>query len=551
MMQPNVSTRQTLGKKTLGEVSTNTTNTSKTDMDYRHINPDYWVKTFRKRFSHFRMFLDNFDEKTTISLQRKIKLLNGDNEVFFGAHCTHIVTSKPFYEEPSTKGVANVLLPKDANQENQENRPIQSIANSTDLKTTLPKKSYVAKDPSHQAFFDRANQLGMEVWSLSKMLCISHALLHKPISGTPANNRGGRAEDLDKLLMEEKRYGVSTGQRNGQAPRPTFVAFNDHYIKVEDVTGVHRPILVKEYTQPTFDPATPENYRIYPWPKLYVRVDEYGRSPFTLPESTQQLSRKNTRTMGATTQQQQQQIPLQQQPTITITPDVSNTKSLNKAMYNTTNLEYNQQHHPSNTQTNIIKEEEDRQIPDQVHTPSASIDTITSSSASQLTSRTSVFTSTNYSQQYRSTNTPFTNSTTLNTSDKSSMAFQPSGQPLSESMSRLGRRIVTNQRIPHHQTNKINSGIIDSSTKKADGGGVKGLRSAVLAKATYDQAERRKKDLARRTAKENTKYCENCNVCYDELEKHQQEESHQAFVRDKNNFKALDMLLETTRRTHR
>ncbi|SAL99769.1 hypothetical protein [Absidia glauca] len=513
--------RHYVPKKTLGEVSTNTTTgttststSTKMSTTDRRINPEQWMKSNRKGFVGFKMYLDSLDDKTNNSLARKIALLGGNCEVFLNQKCTHLITGKPFYEDPPTKD----------NDGNQENAP--SGAAIDDAKAmTVRKTPYVAKDPSQQAFFDVAHTLNLQVWSVPKAFCVISALLNKSsVPGLSSNRGGGTAiENLDKMLMEEKRYGVNTGQRNGQAPRPIFIPFNEHYIKVDDVTGVHCPILVKQYKSPTFDPATPVQDRLYPWPKLYVKTDPLARSPFVFPNPIHPSAKKTADDIGgqpspSQNQEQQQQIPRKDLDSFA-TPTPAATK------HNQPNYDTPADQHP----------QDDNHEP----SPSPFVDTIGPASLdrSHMSSRTplsTTLTTSNYSQPSKSASTTLTNATAvaLNTSDKP--AFHRSGPPLSENMSRLGRRMVSNQRRDTTTT-----------TKQV----AKELRSAVLAKTAHDQAERRKKELVRRTARDQSKYCENCGTCYIELEKHQQEESHQAFVRDKNNFKDLDFVLESTRRT--
>lgn len=287
------------------------------------------------------------------------------------------------------------------------------------------------------------------------------------------------------MLMEEKRYGVNTGQRNGQAPRPTYIPFNGHFVKVEDVTGVHCPILVKEYRTPTFDPATSRNDRLYPWPNLYVKTDPLARSPFVFPNPTHPSAKRtanNNNTVAPSLAQQQ--IPKKEVDSYaTPTPVVISTK-----------------HDPLTCNTT----EQQQPLQENLE-PSPLLDTIGPASVdlSNISSRMPLSTTTlitsHYSQPSKSASTTLTNSTALNTADKN--AFCRSGPLLSENMSRLGRRMVSNERRDTAPTKQM----------------AKELRSAVLAKTAHDQAERRKKELARRTA--HTKYCENCGTCYTELEK--------------------------------
>ncbi|KAI8097491.1 uncharacterized protein BX664DRAFT_326499 [Halteromyces radiatus] len=612
-MQQNISLRQRLTKKTLGEVSTNTITTTTADVstsDFRQVNPEYWSRTYRKAFPTFRFFLDNIDDKFKKSLERKIKLLGGFTDFFYSNKCTHIITSRAFVEELPTKDAGEPLQPMETNQRGNDQENVQPINNPDiiDASTsTVNKKRIIAKDPSQQDFFDKASAMNVEVWSLAKMLCVVSALMNKPAIHSPSINRGQRHENLDKMLMEEKRYGVNTGHRSGHAPRPVYVTFNDYYTKVEDVTGVHAPILVREFPSPTFDPQTPENARAYPWPKLYLK-QENGRSPFTPPEQpnhsssqpqqTRHISKKPvcaTTTVSLHHQQQQQQqeeIPLQQNRHLTNTmlpPNaiaIKNTYIPPNTNFTVKNDHPQQQQQQQQDQSSMPQspcQPQDNnsnspKIDNQENNPSADTILHASPDISQLTSKTpyttTIFPSTMNTSQ-STNNTQRSKLTSMHrthqdgTSDKN--GFSKNGTPLNENMTRMDRRMISNQR--NSRVNASANHILGATTAAANantvattsatsaspattgvtttGSQATPLRPAVAAKLAHDQAERKKRELTRRLAKENAKYCENCVVVYQDLEKHLQEESHLAFVRDQNNFKELDMVLATTRRLHR
>jgi hypothetical protein len=110
-------------------------------------------------------------------------------------------------------------------------------------------------------------------------------------------------------------------------------------------------------------------------------------------------------------------------------------------------------------------------------------------------------------QRTKSTTTNPTNSqVTPHTPSGSSAFVRRPGAPLYENMSRMDRRMVNNER----------KGLQQPADGLKNPGG---LRPAVATKAANDQAERRKKDLARRMARENSKYCENCVAYYQDLDK--------------------------------
>lgn len=144
---------------------------------------------------------------------------------------------------------------------------------------------------------DKAQKLGIRVWSLdSKHLFISwepspirphpispltqpppslelqRKILKTLFADDPAAPQApaltptpGTAGDLPLLLRTEKVFGLTTGD-----PRADFHCFRAHYLLVEDSTGTHRPLIIKEYPRP-------ESKEV-PWPKL--RNNRPGLCPF-------------------------------------------------------------------------------------------------------------------------------------------------------------------------------------------------------------------------------------------------------------------------------
>lgn len=330
------------------------------------------------------------------------------------------------------------------------------------------------------------------------MLCVVSALMNKPASHAPGLELGARHETLNKMLLEEKRYGVSTGYRNGQAPRPTYTTFNDYYAKVEDVTGVHCPILVKEFPTPTFDPDTPENERTYPWPKLYMVTDAQVRSPFSPPDRSRQQQQAKEAIIPTQQQQQQQH----RQHVSSAAPAHIITATSKPCIPSNTILAHNKHQFPyqQNNAQYLDQENNPMQL-DVVH------DTLGPASVDQSihTSIKTPFTTMSTNLSYLTQRTKST--TTTNPTHSQATPHTPCA-PLYENMSRMDRRMVNNERKGSQQ-----------QPGKEDLKSLGGLRPAVATKAAHDQAERRKKDLARRMARENSKYCENCVAYYQDLDK--------------------------------
>lgn len=78
---------------------------------------------------------------------------------------------------------------------------------------------------------------------------------------------------LGNLLQEDKLFGPSTGTNSdAQSKRPHFVPFTGFFLIVEDATQAHRPPICKQWTKDTKKPAE------MPWP--YFKQTPKFRSPF-------------------------------------------------------------------------------------------------------------------------------------------------------------------------------------------------------------------------------------------------------------------------------
>lgn len=92
------------------------------------------------------------------------------------------------------------------------------------------------------------------------------------LNGHSSGHRTERAHqrELARMLEEEKRArnGGAAGGSSGQNPQPVFVPFKHYYFSVEDASGIHRPVILKEFRKDEY-PS---------WPIL--RKSPKGKSPF-------------------------------------------------------------------------------------------------------------------------------------------------------------------------------------------------------------------------------------------------------------------------------
>ncbi|KAJ3295579.1 hypothetical protein HK104_002525 [Borealophlyctis nickersoniae] len=141
-------------------------------------------------------------------------------------------------------------------------QPIAKQLNSLGAKTSV----FFDKDVTHRIIPDgapKSEKLGIKVWNLTKFMSVINSL---------APQRAATPRGLEDHLREERIFGPATNRAPGKAEQ-YFRIFKHRYLIVEDMTGVHSPILIKEYKDPTDSPYPP-------WPRLYF-VNRQGRCPFT------------------------------------------------------------------------------------------------------------------------------------------------------------------------------------------------------------------------------------------------------------------------------
>ncbi|KAI8073815.1 hypothetical protein BC940DRAFT_363776 [Gongronella butleri] len=541
--------RARTNKKVLGELPTNTA--AAPEVDVRNVQPEYWLKKYRGVISSFVFFLDMPDTSAKKELIRKLELLNVKCEFFLSKKCTHIITSKAFHEPfvNSADDTPDAL--------NQENKPTEQPETHTE------KKRLRAKDPAQQEFFDGLMQLNAEVWSLTKSNCIVHALIHK--NNKASQSRRVRPDNnLEKILMDEKKFGLSTSQLEKHDSRPQFVPFKGYYCLVEDVTGVHRPIAVREYPRP--DMSIPPKNRLYHWPCLKLTDD--ANSPFPMIESTVPpgapgaAAAANTDANAAKPQQphgravdtsahrqQQQQQQQQQQPSqnasLQADPSAPPAAATAQAPQGPTPMEVDTPHASGGGDAPLASIDISLVSKTQGHTTTHL--TSTANTAMTMTHPTTMPTTT-------TTTTTLATPGTASGSKPWQKGFAAPGArrtataTMLDNFSRMDRRTISHTAPkPANHDNGDASDMAKTGDKRL----ATAPRPAKRAKLNHNRDERQILQMQRQRALANGKYCENCHVHFQQYYQHYASESHQAFLRDKNNFKPLDDLLRSLQRTPR
>jgi hypothetical protein len=102
-----------------------------------------------------------------------------------------------------------------------------------------------------------------------------------------SQNNLDKEKDLSTCLKEERLYGPSTSHVDCNTLSPAeFYAFKEVFLIVEDATGIHRPLLKKEFKRPKSEQEAPT------WPIL--QECKLGRCPFIPDPITSRIGKRVT-----------------------------------------------------------------------------------------------------------------------------------------------------------------------------------------------------------------------------------------------------------------
>ncbi|KAI9471420.1 hypothetical protein BDB00DRAFT_879948 [Zychaea mexicana] len=511
------------------------------------------IKNLKQKFSEFKFYLDNVDEQSMKKIRDRLKLLNSSAEPFFSNKCTHVITTK------SIPGKLTAL--------GENGRTVDPII-SNSLKW------------------------GLKVWSLDYMNKLLQSLMTGHSTGHRANRKG-----INKLLEDEKRFGVGTnhgGSANARDPtkpaRPVFVPFENYYISVEDMRGVHRPVAVKQYDV------------IGSWP--YIKGTPSGKSPFIRTPGRHPLlptQQQQQQLLQQQRQQQQQQQQQQQAPKAASQPiNDQHPKEDDKENGRPSSQQLLKTHHPSYPQQSLLlQQQQQQQPPYQPHAfakplepfkaaviPNNTTTTITPPMTphdprlSTLFNNANIHNSTadinnennnnnNIAQHSSSTlkasglgpthslnltsrtntRTVLTSSRIVSTSEATTKAYTDNSQNQDERVARLDRRMVDNRAGRNNNGGNAKqllktAAMNQTATKETD------ARAKEQEREKQRQQEREKAQAQKKLELE-MHWCENCNKRYSNLKEHIQEKAHQTFVRDQNNFRRFDEVVAKLRRQHK
>ncbi|KAI8373059.1 uncharacterized protein BYT42DRAFT_616242 [Radiomyces spectabilis] len=531
------------------------------------------LKSQRKMFQNCVFYLDAIEEPVAGRLNRQIAILGARTETFFSAKCTHIVTSRPFVK-PKQKQADSDDHGKSVDQENavpthdqasdKKLYPLRTFSNK--MNTAASSKPAVV----NHGILEKAFSMKMTVWSVEKMLSILQRLLERPNYRTERAKQGG----LDKLLQEEKMYGISTslgGADGKSAPKPQFIPFRKHYMKVDDATGVYRTLVAKEYLHPREDP---HGLAVYP----ILRNNKPGISPFTrvLPKDREE-KKPNVKAKDTAVPQ-----PIK----VAAKPNPPNDENKSPA--------------EGDDPMEIDTLPKDTMAAEHVHatraempcTPNQTPDTRAMRSRAASITRTPSYERTKGDTPGVLTPDHSQPSPSLRPSgfQPSMTGLQPSGfiptmtsrqlttsainpkyqRPMDENVSRLDRRMVDggagpirgpNNQLPSLRTMTL-AKTVQGSTQQPSSQKEESAKSpasqpkrqplgAISEKEAKQRALRKEYEKRAHYLRDmDMRYCENCQVRFEDLEKHEKEEKHQAYIRDETHFKDLDTLMAEVRRPY-
>ncbi|OXM76001.1 regulatory subunit for Cdc7p protein kinase [Cryptococcus neoformans Bt63] len=185
-----------------------------------------WIKVFPSLVFYFEI---GAEEGSGKSLKSRVLKMGARVEQFFSTRVTHIIVKGGTTPQKPIKSVNQSRRAADAAK-----NPFLDGSKSTDL-------------------ISKAEELQMKVWTVKKLSDILSRI-------APVESLTNK-DSLTTLLEDERIHG--TRERDVTAPRPDYYYFKpgSKYLLIEDATGKHRTIMVKEYSSNHRDGSE--------WPTLF------------------------------------------------------------------------------------------------------------------------------------------------------------------------------------------------------------------------------------------------------------------------------------------
>lgn len=313
-------------------------------------------------------------------------------------------------------------------------------------------------------------------------------------------------QDLRRLLEEERAQGHS-----GSAQHETqLIPFKYPYFLVEEPSGKHRPIVIKEYTRAHQDLSWPVLSKTPPGKPPFSRHPSDPSSKPSQPpkaDTTQPNNEKNGKNDGHDKENAKEEGEAAKQ----AKPEDPSKKPIPDQP-------------PGETQTPLEahpptpprgKDPSAPQVTPAVHAPSPTDqadlpDTPQQSSSTRPTGfQPSLAAPSNHTTTAHTTATTTITTTTANTQPTSSNASQRRKLPRAESVARLDRRMVDNSNTP----NPVRSIALNNAACEAASLAQR-EKEKEREKERLKRKERQRRDYQRRKMEQETNWCENCKARY-------------------------------------
>ncbi|ORZ02620.1 Dfp1/Him1, central region-domain-containing protein [Syncephalastrum racemosum] len=445
----------------------------------------------RPHFANFKFYLDNIDEPTAKRIRNGFKLLGSTIEPFFSNSCTHIVTTRG-------RNTPNTIV-------------------------------------------DNAEKWGMKIWNVDKAKGFLRFLVESKV-----RRRVNNHQDLRRLLEEERAQGHS-GSTQQQSQ---FIPFKYPYFLVEEPSGKHRPIVIKEYTRAHQDLSWPVLSKTPPGKPPFSRhpSDSSSKPPQAPKTDTAKHNdekndvhdKENAKEVAQDHQDANQgkQVELPKEPIADQPPGKSQTP-----------LEIHPPTPPRGKDplppqdTPVVYAPSPTEQPELPDTPQQS-SSIRPTGFQPSLAAPSNHTTTAHTTTATTTTT--TTTTTANTQPTSSNTSQRRKLPRAESVARLDRRMVDNSNTP----NPVRSIAMNNAASEA-ASLMQREKEKEREKERLKRKERQRRDYQRRKMEQETNWCENCKARYPNYQEHIKTETHQKFIQNEDNYSELDSLLESIRRLYK
>ncbi|EJU04005.1 hypothetical protein DACRYDRAFT_105076 [Dacryopinax primogenitus] len=250
-------------------------------------------REFREKYSaafpKWTFHFDSLDTATASMLTQRVTQLGARVDTFFSKKVSHVISTRPVLPDAKAakgtagrEGTPQAVAKREVDKENVAPRSSQpgqrlSQAQSTQQwkNAARPALAPLGRRDGNLLFEDsmpvkndllsKAIHFGMKVWSVEKLTSVLDRiqLPVSPVAHTP---------NLSHLLADERLHGTRERDPNALRPDYTYFQRGSYFVLIEDMSGEHCPIMIKQYDRPAKGERAP-------WPCLYA--DKNASGPFS------------------------------------------------------------------------------------------------------------------------------------------------------------------------------------------------------------------------------------------------------------------------------